>query len=164
MYHFRFIASLNRKYRLSIPSTFPLLTHTIFPLSTPWTRLVHFLESLNLIHHWHFIIIQSPWVMFGLTVSVVHSMGFDLCTMTGIYYYSEVKVAQSCPTLCDPMDHTVHGIFKVGVLEWVAVPFFRGSSQPRDWTQVSHNAGRFFYQLSHKGSPLLQNSTVFSMP
>ena len=56
----------------------------------------------------------------------------------------KVKVAQSCPTLCDPIDHTVHEILQARILEWVAVPFSRGFSQPRDWTQVSHIAGRFF--------------------
>ena len=50
---------------------------------------------------------------------------------------SEVKVAQSCPTLCDPMVYIVHGILQARILEWVAFPFSRGSSQPRDRTQVS---------------------------
>ena len=56
----------------------------------------------------------------------------------------EVKVAQSCPTLCDPMFYTVHGILQARILEWVAFPFSRGFSQPRDQTQVSCIAGRFF--------------------
>ena len=56
----------------------------------------------------------------------------------------KVKVAQLCPTLCDPMDYTVHGILHVRIREWVAFPFSRGSSQPRDGTQVSCFAGRFF--------------------
>ena len=43
-----------------------------------------------------------------------------------------LKVAQSCPTLCDPMDYSVHGILQARILEWVAFPFSRGSSQPRD--------------------------------
>ena len=55
--------------------------------------------------------------------------------------------------LCDPMDYTVHGILQARILEWVAIPFSRGSSQPRDQTQVSCIAGGYFYQLSHKGSP-----------
>ena len=55
-----------------------------------------------------------------------------------------VKVAQSYPTLCDPMDYSVHGILQARILEWIAFPFSRGSSQPRDWTQVSHVTGRFF--------------------
>ena len=55
-----------------------------------------------------------------------------------------VKVAQSCPTLCDPMDHTDRGILQAGALEWVLVPSSRGSSQLRDRSQVSHTAGGFF--------------------
>ena len=43
----------------------------------------------------------------------------------------KVKVAQSCLTLCDCVDYTVHGILQARILEWVAVPFSRGSSQPR---------------------------------
>ena len=57
---------------------------------------------------------------------------------------SEVKVAQSCLTLCNPMDYTIHGILQLRILEWVAFLFSRGSSQPRDRTQVSHIAGGFF--------------------
>ena len=45
---------------------------------------------------------------------------------------------------CDPMDYTVHGILQARILEWVAFPFSRASPQPRDQTQVSHIAGRFF--------------------
>ena len=56
----------------------------------------------------------------------------------------EVKVTQLCPTLCDPMDYTVHGVLQAKILEWVAFPFFKVSSQPRDWTQVTHMAGGFF--------------------
>ena len=56
----------------------------------------------------------------------------------------KVKVAQSCLTLSDPMDDAVHGILQARTLEWVGPPFSRGFSQPRDQTQVSHIAGRFF--------------------
>ena len=56
----------------------------------------------------------------------------------------KVKVTQSCPTLCDLMDCTVHGILQARILEWAAFPSSRGSSQPRDRIQVSHIAGRFF--------------------
>ena len=50
------------------------------------------------------------------------------------------KVAQSCPTLCHPMDcslpgSSVHGIFQTRVLEWVAISFSRGSARPRDRTR-----------------------------
>ena len=56
----------------------------------------------------------------------------------------KVKVAQLCPTLFNPIDYIVHGILQARILEWVAFPFSRGSSQPRDQTQVSHIAGGFF--------------------
>ena len=62
---------------------------------------------------------------------------------------SESEVAQSCPTLCDPINcslpgSSVYGIFQARVLEWVAISFSRGSSQPRDWTRVSRTADRCF--------------------
>ena len=63
------------------------------------------------------------------------------------------EVVQVCPTLGDPMDYTVHGILQASILEWVAFPFSRGSSQPRDWTEFSCIAGRFFTSWAIKGSP-----------
>ena len=56
----------------------------------------------------------------------------------------KVKVTQLCLTLCDPMDYTVYGILQARMLEWVAGPFSRVSSQTRDQTQVSRIAGRFY--------------------
>ena len=55
-----------------------------------------------------------------------------------------MRVAQSCPTLCDPMDCIVHGILQVRILEWVASPFSSASSWPRNRTGVSCSAVRFF--------------------
>ena len=60
------------------------------------------------------------------------------------FYQLKVKVTQSCPTLCDPMHYTVHGILQARILEWVAIPLSRESSQPMNQIQVSHNAGGFF--------------------
>ena len=57
---------------------------------------------------------------------------------------SESEVSLSCLTLCDPMDSTVHGILQAKILEWVAFPFSRASSQPRNRTRVSCIAGWFF--------------------
>ena len=62
---------------------------------------------------------------------------------------SESEVAQSCLTLCDPMDcslpcSSVRGILEARILEWVAISFSRRSSQHRDWTRVSRIAGRCF--------------------
>ena len=77
---------------------------------------------------------------------------------------SEVKwseVAQSCPTLCDPMDCSppgslVHGIFQAWILEWVAIPFSRGSSRPRDRTQVSHIVSKRFTVWATREAPVKQ--------
>ena len=64
-------------------------------------------------------------------------------------YESESEVAQSCPTLCNPMDcslpgSSVHGIFQAIVLEWIAISFSRGSAQPRNQTWVSCIVDRCF--------------------
>ena len=72
-----------------------------------------------------------PW----LAVTLSHT------TLVLIMGESESEVAQSCPTLCSPMgcslpDFSVHGIFQARVLEWVAISFSRGFSQPWDWTRV----------------------------
>ena len=61
----------------------------------------------------------------------------------------KVLVTQSCPTLCYPMHcsppgSSVHGISQARILEWVAISFSRGSSKPRDGTQVSCLTGRLF--------------------
>ena len=66
-------------------------------------------------------------------------------------------VAQSCPTLCDPMDcslpgSSVHGILQTRILAWGAMPSSRGSSQPRDQTQVSCTAGGFFTIWTTRGA------------
>ena len=51
----------------------------------------------------------------------------------GLFFHRNIlKVIQSCLTLQDPMDYTVRGILQARILEWVAIPFSRGSSQPRD--------------------------------
>ena len=60
-----------------------------------------------------------------------------------------VCVPQWCPTLCDPMNcgqpgSSIHGILQARILERDAIPFFRGSSQQRDGTHVSHTADKFF--------------------
>ena len=66
-----------------------------------------------------------------------------------MYMCECVKVTQSCLTLCDRMGYSppgpsVHGILQARMLEWVAIPFSRGSSQSRSQTQVSCTAGGFF--------------------
>ena len=78
--------------------------------------------------------------------------------------WNEVKVTQTCPTLCNPIDYTVQGTLQSGILEWVLFPFSRGASQPRDRTQVSHNCRWILYQLSHQGSPFNAYQTPNTEP
>ena len=90
-----------------------------------------------------FLTQYSSKVLFMLASMSIHTMK-----------WSEVKVAQSCSTLCDPMDYRVHGIPQARILEWVVIPFPRRSSQPWDRTQASSIAGKFFTRWATKGSPI----------
>ena len=71
-------------------------------------------------------------------------------TDLGITSFSHIsEVARLYPTLCDPVDcslprSSIRGILQARILEWVAISFSRGSSQPRDCIQVSHIVGRCF--------------------
>ena len=75
-----------------------------------------------------------------------------------------MKIAQSCPALCNSMDYTVHGILQARILEWVAFPFSRRSSQPRDQTQVSHIVGWFFTSWATREAQEYPFSSVSSLP
>ena len=82
----------------------------------------------------------------------------------------EVKIVQSCPTLCDSKDYRVHRILQARILEWVTFPFSRGSSQQVKIFSRGLNPGllhftQILYHLSHQGSPtrevpLLQTKRV----
>ena len=79
-----------------------------------------------------------------------------------------VLVTHLCLTLCDPMDcspprSSVHGILQTRILEWVAMPPSRASSQSRDWSQVSHIAGRFFTVWATREAPMKYISSVIRL-
>ena len=92
-----------------------------------------------------FVFISSVEVMIS-----IHRIPVLLCFLVNIWIIFtmnmkvKVKVAQLCPSLWHPEDYTVHGILQAKILEWVAFPFSRGSSQPRDQSKVSLIAGGFF--------------------
>ena len=96
--------------------------------------------------------ISSPVILIGIS---------QMSLLVHLYCHqsSPVKVkAQSCMTLCDPMDYSpsgssAHGILQARILEWIAIPFSRGSSPPRDWTQ-SPVLRLLFYHLSHEAPEL----------
>ena len=81
----------------------------------------------------------------------------------------KVLVTQSCLTLCNTMDCSlpgspVHGLLQAKTLEWLASPFSRASFRPRNQTRVSSIAGRFFYHLSHQGSPRVLTWVAIPFP
>ena len=78
--------------------------------------------------------------------------------------WSEVKVVQLCPTLCNPMDCTIHGILQARILEWVTFPFSKGSSQLRNWTRVSCIAGGFFTNWAIREAKNLTLLVCFLLP
>ena len=90
----------------------------------------------------------------------------NVCNLnTEFCLQTSCEVTQSCLTLCDPMDcslpgSSVHGIFQARVLEWVDIPFSRRSSWPRDWTCVSHIAGRRFTVWATREAPILLRRTI----
>ena len=101
----------------------------------------------------------QPRVLMSLNSVFLETVGFSPPRME-IYPEGKVKVkvAQLCPTLCDPIDcslpgSSVHGILQARILEWVAISFSRGSSQSRDWTQVSHIVGGFFTIWATREAP-----------
>ena len=89
-----------------------------------------------------------------------------VCIHTHMYIYIHIHicgvdglVTKSCLTLWDPVDcsppgSSLHWIFQARILEWVAIPYSRGSSWPRDWTCVSCLAGGFFTTEPHEKSLL----------
>ena len=86
-----------------------------------------------------------------------HESAMDLHVFPILIFLKWSEVAQSCPTLCDPMDcslpsFSVHGIFQARILAWVAISFSRRFSQPRDWTPVSCIVGRCFTVWATRGS------------
>ena len=107
-------------------------------------------------HWWRSLKVREQYYRVRELNSVV-LLKCRLCFYRNKKLYNEV--AQSCPTLCDPMDcslpgSSVHGIFQARVLEWVAISFSRGSSQPRDQTWVSRIAGRSFTIWATREAPL----------
>ena len=106
-----------------------------------WLLLLHLFLVLNFI--WRF---SGPWLCWQPVKWIDEVQQVGLIASCAVL----CLVAQSCPTLCDPMDcslqgSSVHGIFQARILEWVAMPSSRGSSQPRDWTSISCTGGRILY-------------------
>ena len=130
----------------------PLLPPLPLPISLPL-----FLSSFFLNFWWYSSKTFDAHHPPRAPVMNTHMKCIHLC----IWFVWYIKlVAQSCLTLCDPMDcsppgFSVHGILQARILEWVAICFSRGSSWPRDQTQVSCIAGRFFTIWATREPPSL---------
>ena len=100
----------------------------------------------------------------------VQTLWFNLFVLSWLHplpllnVWKKVKVAQSCPTLWDPMDCIAHGILQARILEWVAFPFSRGSSQPRDQTEVSCIADGFSTSWTTREAQLYIYSSRIQTP
>ena len=103
---------------------------------------------------------NSPLLLVSLANFLTGS--WILSIFFSVFISMKVKVAQLYLTLWNPMDYTVHGILKARILQWVAFPFSRGSSQPKDQTHVSHIAGRFFTSWATRKAHSLVWSCDFS--
>ena len=76
------------------------------------------------------------------------------------FWKVKVKVTQLCPALCDLMDYTVHGILQARILEWVAYPFSRRSSWPRNRTAVSCTTDEFFTNWAIREAKRIRNLLI----
>ena len=146
------ILSLNLWFALAslVTSSHQTLPHCMFEI-----RAVYFFVSYT--YRLNRCIMWELWVKFYLGQNEGCSSGDSISGNSekllqrgsGGKINIESEVTQSCLTLCDLMDcslpgSSVLGIFQARVLEWVAIAFSRGSSWPRDWTQVSCIAGKRF--------------------
>ena len=87
-----------------------------------------------------------------------HRVCMERCSPFVLLYICVFVCAQSCLTLCDPMDcsppgSSAHGIFQARILEWVAIFFFRGSSQPRNQTCISWSSRQILYHWATWEAP-----------
>ena len=71
-------------------------------------------------------------------------------------YYSVIKEVLLNSDNWSTKQSEVHGILQARILQWIAIPFSRGSSRPRDQTQVFHTAGRFFTIWATREAPVAQ--------
>ena len=97
---------------------------------------------------------------FHFFTSIIENIKIKANYICLLIYESE-KRCVSCSVVSTSMwprdnsllDFSVHEIFQARILEWATIPFSRGFSQPKDWTQISGIAGSFLTNLSHQGSP-----------
>ena len=151
--------SLKNKCCCSVAKSCSTLCHPMH-CSTPGFPVLHYLLEFAQIHvHWvgdDHLILYCPFLLFpSIFPNIRVFFNEVLLWMKWPNYlemfcqWTESFRTQLCLTPCDPMDcsppgSSVHGILQARILEWVAIPFSRGSSQLRNWTKVSCIVGKFF--------------------
>ena len=118
------------------------------PHQKPWVSLTHFVKLYPIAFKSYFSCFSPKQTKLNSALQKVQYIEVTCLS-------EWVKVTLLCPTLCDPLDYTVRGILQARILEWVAFPFSRVSSQPGDQTQVCPNWRWILHQLSHEGSPAI---------
>ena len=103
---------------------------------------------LVVLFNWSYYTYHLPWTVYRVNV------------FKPFLFLSKKVRVHSCPTLCDPMDYTLHGILQARILEWVAFPIRRGYFWPRSWTGVSSIAGGFFTNWAIRKTPLLNRRAI----
>ena len=125
--------------------------YEVVDISPAWDsrRTFHMMYSVYKLNKW------GDNVQTWYTLSSIWNLSIVPCPILIVASYSahkflmrqvkvKVKVSQSCMTLWDPKDYTVHEILQARIVEWVAYPLSSRSSWPRNWTGFSSIAGRFF--------------------
>ena len=134
-----------------------------FTFPCAWEFLLFYILNST----WYFFFLLFLYLLNGYTSDywLVFHYGYILYFPDGFSYLLVIcipskwsEVAQSCPTLCDPVDcslpgSSVPGILQARILEWAAISFYRGSAQPRVRTQVSHTADRCFTLWATREGP-----------
>ena len=131
-----------------------MFSNTLRPCTQQTLLIILIIHLSQYSFHWLLHATSKPLTMTfsyqnqAINGGTRHEACLSLRASCPIFLKVKAKVTQSCLTLCDPMDYTVHGILQARTLECVAIPFSRGFSQPRDWTQVSYIAGGFFTSIA----------------
>ena len=112
--------------------------------TAPLSQRQKYIHTSNSKHSWALSYLSA--------ISKISSFDREVVHLWARLLVFNMKVALSCPTLCNPLDCTVQEILQARILEWVAFPFSRGSSQPRD-QPGSPTCRWILYQLSHQGNP-----------
>ena len=102
-------------------------------------------------------IIQAFWYTMWNYFVLTYLDTYLICLPFFLWWFSHSVVSDSCdPMDCSPPVSSVHGILQARILEWVAISFSTGSSQPKDWTWVSCTVGRFFTDWTTREVPYTQ--------